>query len=102
MDIYDRGLRLRELRQKLGFTQDYVAQRLDLVRETISAYERNIKTPSVEILEKLALLYRTSTDYILGLEHRENIYIDDLSKSQQKVVRNIVEMLREEWTSGRR
>ena len=41
--------------------------------------------------------YRTSVDYILGMEHRAALYIDDLSESQQETVRSIVETLRREF-----
>ena len=44
-----------------------------------------------------SLLYRTSVDYILGMEHRAALYIDDLSESQQETVRSIVETLRREF-----
>lgn len=97
MEIYDRGWRLKELRENRGLTQDEVADRLGVERATVSAYERNLGFPRAEKLEKLALLYRTSVDYILGLENRSAIYIDDLTESQQETVRTIVETLRREF-----
>lgn len=99
MEIYDRGLRLKELRKKRGLSQKEAAAYLGLKAASISAYESNSKTPSVEILEKMAILYRTSVDYILGLSERTNLYIDDLSKSQQDSVTKIVEILRDEFHS---
>lgn len=70
MEIYDRGWRLKALRKKRGLSQKAVADRLGVDRAAISAYERNIATPRIDVLENLALLYRTSVDYILGMEHR--------------------------------
>lgn len=96
MEIYDRGWRLKALRKKRGLSQKAVADRLGVDRAAISAYERNIATPRIDVLENLALLYRTSVDYILGMEHRA-VYIDDLSESQQETVRSIVETLRREF-----
>lgn len=95
MEIYDRGWRLKALRKKRGLSQKAVADRLGVDRAAISAYERNIATPRIDVLENLALLYRTSVDYILGMEHRAALYIDDLSESQQETVRSIVETLRQ-------
>ena len=86
MEIYDRGWRLKALRKKRGLSQKAVADRLGVDRAAISAYERNIATPRIDVLENLALLYRTSVDYILGMEHRAALYIDDLSESQQETV----------------
>ena len=97
MDIYDRGLRLRTLRKKQKLSQSAVGKRLGITRATVSSYERNVLSPSLEVLEKMALLYRTSVDYILGLESRPAIYIDDLTESQQETVRTIVETLRREF-----
>lgn len=88
MEIYDRGWRLKALRKKRGLSQKAVADRLGVDRAAISAYERNIATPRIDVLENLALLYRTSVDYILGMEHRAALYIDDLSESQQETVRS--------------
>lgn len=97
MEIYDRGARLKALREKRGFLQAQVVKRLDVTRSTISAYERNTKTFSVEVLEGLAILYRSSIDYILGLDRRRSLYIDDLTESQQETVETIVNVLRNQF-----
>lgn len=97
MEVYDRGLRIKALRKKRGLSQQEAATRLGITRSTISAYECNNKSPSIEILEKMALLYHGSVDYILGLEHRTNIFIDDLTSSQQKTITDIVDRLRKEF-----
>jgi len=101
VEVYDRGLRLKTLREKRGLSQKEVAARLGVTRATVSGYECNIKAPKLETLERLAVLYRTSVDYILGLDHRANIYIDDLTDSQQQTVIDIVNRLREEFKSGK-
>ena len=65
--IFDFGYRLKELRKSKKLTQAQVANHLNLSKATISGYENNIKTPSVEVLIQLSLLYGVSTDYLLGL-----------------------------------
>ncbi len=102
MDIYDRGLRLKTLRKKCGLTQQDVADRLGVTRSTVSAYERNDKSPSLDVLERMAILYHSSIDYIMGLEKRTNLYIDDLTPNQQKIILAIVKMLRDEWNTDRK
>lgn len=101
MEVYDRGLRLKTLREKRGLSQREVADRLGVTRATVSGYECNIKAPKLETLERMAVLYRTSVDYILGLDHRTSIYLDDLSESQQQAVIDIVDRLREAFQSDR-
>lgn len=60
------GLRLKSARQDSGFTQDYVAKALDITAQALSNYERGIRDPDTDLLKRLAGLYGTSTDYLLG------------------------------------
>ena len=97
MAVYDFGMRLKELRGAKRLSQSAVAERLDVTRATISGYECNTITPSVEQLVKLAVLYNTSLDYMMGMENRSYFYLDDLSESQQKTVLDIVYRLKKEF-----
>lgn len=97
MTVYDFGLRLKELRESKRLSQSDVAARLDVTRATISGYECNTITPSVEQLVKLAVLYNASLDYMMGLENRSYLYLDDLSESQQKTVLDVVDRLKKEF-----
>lgn len=62
------GNRLKDLRKEKGLTQSQVAQEIFVSRESITKYENNEKTPSVEILCRLADFYDCTTDFILGRE----------------------------------
>ena len=44
------GERLRDLRHEKHMTQKQLADKLDLVKGTISAYEQGKKYPSIEVL----------------------------------------------------
>ena len=61
------GNRLRELRKVNGFTQDYVASTLGVIRQTYSHYESGRRTPSPAAIYKLAGLYNISADDLLHL-----------------------------------
>lgn len=97
MEIYDFGIRLKRLREQKRLSQTMAAEKLNVTRSTISAYERNTKTPRVEVLMKMAVLYHTSIDYMLGIADRTNLYLDDLTPSQQKMVLDIVQRIKEEF-----
>ncbi len=88
---YDFGSRLRELRGKKKLTQTQVAKRLNLSKATISGYENNIKTPSIDVLIQLSILYGSSTDYILGLENRKMIVVDGLTEAEQDIFNALLE-----------
>ena len=56
---------LIELRKLHNYTQDDVASSLGIVRQTYSHYETGKRTPSPEILFKLAGLYNISVDDLM-------------------------------------
>ncbi len=95
--IYDFGLRLKELRERKHLSQSDVAKRLDVTRSTVSGYECNTITPSLDQLVKLAVLYNTSLDYLMGMDNRFHLYLDDLSESQQRTVLDVVNRLKREF-----
>lgn len=88
--IFDFGYRLRELRVQKKLTQAQVAKRLSLSKATISGYENNIKTPSLDVLVKLANLYGVSSDYILGLQSHQMLSVDGLTERQQEIVNSLL------------
>ncbi len=61
------GDRLKERREKRGFTQDQLGKLLNVSDATINRYERNLREPDYETLKSLANLFNCTTDYLLGL-----------------------------------
>ena len=59
--------RIRNLREDSDRTQREVSEYLFCDQSLYSKYERGLRAVPVEIVIKLAKLYNTSTDYILGL-----------------------------------
>lgn len=53
----DLGKRLRELRERSGFSIYEVERRARLHFSTISKYERNERQPSIDVLQELAEVY---------------------------------------------
>ena len=95
-EVYDFGLRLKNMRKAVNLTQEDVAKRLDVTVGTIRKYEGNITLPPVEKLELMAIMYRTSLDYLRNLDKRSSIFLDDLSLPQQNLVKAVVNNLRKE------
>jgi len=58
---------LRELRKESDLTQEEVAQQLNVTRQAVSNYESGRTEPGLDILEKLAEIYRVElTEIIYG------------------------------------
>ncbi len=76
--------KLRELRKAHGYTQDYVASALGVVRQTYANYETGLRKPSYEILFKLSGLYDISMDDLsqLTIELDRDVYFDSPAPSQ--------------------
>ena len=55
---------IKYLRQLNSFTQDEVAAKLGIIRQSYIKYENGSVTPSEKMIEKMAVLYKVSTDYI--------------------------------------
>ena len=50
----DYGIKIRELRIRLGLSQDRFGKKIGLTGKTISAYETHKCVPTVKVLEKIA------------------------------------------------
>lgn len=59
--------RLRDLREDHDLSQQQIADFLGMKQPQYSRYERGQRDIPTDILISLAKLYKTSTDYILGL-----------------------------------
>lgn len=58
--------RIRNLREDADFTQQHMADLLFINRRTYSSYEVGSRMISPEILGKIADIFQTSVDYLMG------------------------------------
>jgi len=100
-EIYDLGLRLKKLRDDMGLTQKALAEKLSVKVLTIKRYESNEQHPPIEKLEKMALLFRVSIDYLMNLDKRQAVYIDDLPLSKQAMILEIIDSIRNEHSNNK-
>lgn len=64
--------RLRTLREERSFTMEKVADLINVKRQTYNGYEAAPeksyhRSPSFEVLVRIASLYHVSTDYLIGV-----------------------------------
>ena len=91
---FDFGIRLKELRLQAGMTQKQLAEQIGVTKSVVSFYELRERSPSPEILIKLASVFHVSCDFLLGIEKEKCIDISGLEPEDEKAVRLIVERLR--------
>ena len=67
-------LRLRDLREDFDLNQTRVAEYLGIDQRTYSNYETEKRSMPMEHYRKLAELYHTSVDYLIGLTDERKPY----------------------------
>ncbi len=67
-------MRIKDLREDNNLTQTSVAKYLHVKQNTYSQYENEQRQLPLTCLILLAKLYKTSTDYILGLTDKREPY----------------------------
>ena len=66
--------RLKDLREDRDLSQQQVADYLGMKQPQYSRYERGLRDIPTDVLINLSKLYKTSTDYILGLTDKHSPY----------------------------
>jgi len=84
---------MNKLRERKNLTQKQAAHLIGVSRTTILNYEAGSKMPKVETLKKIAEVYGTSADYILGIDNRKCIYLDGFSEVQQGIIIDFIDKL---------
>lgn len=86
MTIYDK---LVQLRKRKGWSQEDLAEKLDVSRQAISRWENGSALPDADNLRQLSHLYGVSTDYLLNDEYESD---DDLPrvKSVEATLNNTI------------
>lgn len=85
--------RLKQLREENNLTQLELAQKFNITSQTISQYERGIRTPDFNLLNSITDFFGVSVDYLLGrtdiknfndnndsVDKEESSLIDDYKK----------------------
>lgn len=84
---------LKMLRTAKGYTQEELAIKLNVVRQTVSKWEKGLSVPDVEMLSKIADILETKVSVLLGgmieEEVEPNAVAEQLAKiSEQLAIRN--------------
>ncbi|AOO74668.1 hypothetical protein LCW_00360 [Latilactobacillus curvatus] len=63
------GNALKEARMNVGVTQEQVAQKLFVTRQTVSRWEQDKTLLNVHVLKTLSVLYGIPIDFMSGIIH---------------------------------
>lgn len=84
---------LKKLRKQKGFSQEELATRLHVVRQTVSKWEKNLSVPDADTLVRLAEILEVSVSELLGAkienENSANDVAEQLSRiNEQLAIKN--------------
>jgi putative transcriptional regulator len=87
------NMNLKTMREAKGLTQEELAIRLNVVRQTISKWEKGLSVPDADLLIKIADILGTTVGTLLGAaiedEAEVNILAEQLSRiNEQLAIRN--------------
>ncbi len=91
--------KLQKLRNKYGYSQKQVADKLNVSPSIVSGYETGERTPSTEVLLSISYLYNCSTDYLLGKQQTEpvqTVNVSGLTDKQIQAIYAVVEAIKKE------
>lgn len=104
----DFSSRLKSLRLGKKLTQEQLGKKINVTKVSISGYEKGIRTPDLDTLQRIADVFDTSVDYLLGrtdephplgydpdkveaiFAHRRDDYMQELSEADQKQIEKIL------------
>ena len=83
------GQRIKKLRKEIGMSQQGLADRLSVLRPTISQMENGERKVTAEELIKLSQILNTSVQYLMGLEDQPEIVLrerrEKMTKPQMRI-----------------
>ena len=85
---------IRELRNIRGISQIQLAIKLGVTKQSVSNWENDNILPSIEMLVKIANFFEVSTDYLLGLDKKRTLDVENLTEIQISHIQLIVDDLR--------
>ena len=88
------GKRIKELRTKSKMTQPELAEKVGVTKSTIAAYENDTRSPSYEVLVKMADVFKVSTDSIILGRTESTLDVSGLNPDQIHILENIVSYFR--------
>ena len=86
------GERLFELRKTKNLTQDEVAEKLNVTRQTVSKWETNQSTPDFDKILPLCELYEISTEELLKGEKQEKTEENNYNNEEKENKNNYENM----------
>lgn len=81
---------IKNLRKNKGYTQEELANKLNVVRQTISKWEKGYSVPDAELLKKLAEMLDTDVSQLLGSTIEQDANVDVIAEQLARINEQLV------------
>ena len=88
------GNTLKTLRLQNNCTQAQLAQRLGVTKSVISAYETGLRMPSYDVLISISQIFKVTTDYLLGLEKKQELDLSGLTEDEVQALTELIKAMK--------
>ncbi len=92
--MVDFGNKLKTLRLQNNLTQAQLAKKLGVTKSVVSAYETSLRMPSYDVLIAIAKFFNVTTDYLLGLEHKQEVDLSGLTQMEVSALLNLIKAMK--------
>lgn len=80
------GERIQDLRKKKGYSQEKLAEYLNMSRQAVAKWEQNICEPNLDCLAKMADLFEVDLDYLIRGKALEEVKTDNVVREKETVI----------------
>ncbi|ENZ4726049.1 helix-turn-helix domain-containing protein [Listeria monocytogenes] len=91
---------LKKLRENENLTQNQLASKIGITRDTLANYETGRREPDFTTLKNIASYFEVSTDYLLGRDEIDNSDLlaahidDDLTEDERIEIEKYLKFIR--------
>ncbi len=82
--------KIKNLRERAGFSQSQLAKKLDVTRSSVNSWEMGLSTPTTQYIVALAKLFHVSSDYILDIDASDKVNLEGYSTEEKQLLYNLI------------
>ena len=80
------GERIQELRKKKGFSQEKLAEYLNMSRQAVAKWEQNVCEPNLDCLARMSDLFGVDLDYLIRGKASEEINSGNVVREKETII----------------
>ena len=81
---------IKALRKTKGLTQEELAIRLHVVRQTVSKWEKGLSVPDAEMLQRIAEVFEVNVSQLLGSPIHQNENVDMIAEQLSRINEQLI------------